>query len=254
MLATGAIGFGWVLLVGGCASERDGVTEGAPCATHIDCGPRQVCAKDPSPTATSFRTCVVECTSTAQCTAGRTCSESGDASSHLCLNACTQHDTVDDLVCENGTLVSCSVAQIKPCTICGCAGASGNPVCDTTTDQCGPPRELGAACTDDSDCASERCGDLSEKCEIPSGESCTGMEQFCGETCTASGHCLYTCLDEDSEGCDANSHCFGSSFTNTYYCAVSCNTAGSPCPWGGECEYYTGPDSDESNEGPWCFR
>jgi hypothetical protein len=252
-LVMGMIGLGLGFLVWGCGGGDEGAGEGEPCTAQPDCGDNLVCVRD-TEAATSAMICAAVCSTSAQCTGGRTCSVSYGQPSKLCLTPCTQHDLGRRFVCESGAFAYCNDVQTETCSICGCDVYSENPVCDTATNICGPKRELGGACGYDNDCVSGRCGGVTRMCELMSGSACVGLEQHC-ENCvvTATGSaCKYSCNQTGSRGCDNNSRCFRDVDDSTY-CALRCYSAGTECAWGGDCTWYLDYDDNEENNGPWCL-
>jgi hypothetical protein len=189
--------------------------------------------------------CAKSCASPTDCTDGTTCSATSYAgTARACLPPCTHGSIFQQLVCEAGTLNRCDEAQTPDCLFCGCPSPDA-PVCDNTAGTCGPLRELGEDCSLDTHCISGRCGDTG--CEIPSGGSCVGQEQYCGGTCGYG--CLYTC----SQGCDFNSKCFGQ--FGIEYCAVRCTTAGDSCAsshFGGAWTCKGLNNGNAEDYGPWC--
>ena len=236
--------------------------DGNPCTTGScdatsDCGQTNVadttsCTVGGSTGQCQSGSCVIGCTSNAECDDGVACT---DDSCNLGTGTCV--NTTQDSACDDS--VACTT---DTCTLSGCNFATVNSACDDsnecTTNMC---TATGCMSTDVMDatpcddasgdaglCASGVCSvECTSAADCQDGNACNGME-----TCSGNGQCRSgtppDCDDSNActtDSCDMASGCQNDAITCDD--STSCTTNG--CNAGMGCVYTPVPSNcDDSNE------
>jgi hypothetical protein len=227
------------------------------CKSMMDCAP-------PTAKCDPTRHQCVECTSTADCSAGLLCSPSG-----TCAQACTTStDCSGGRSCCNSLCID-TRSDVANCGNCGIACTGGNTLCcngtcanpSTSIDHCGGCGKACSTLNATPTCSAGVCGWTCNTDFIHCGSGNTGCEtassvtncQGCGNVCTSTNAtanrcdatgCGYTCatgfldciqVGANTDGCETPS----TSTMNCGGCGNVCdtkNSTGANCP-SGTCLY-----------------